>query len=161
MKFIVASDIHGDLSAVKLIVSKFIKYQCDKIILLGDYFGYSEDDESIESIFELYKNDLVLLRGNCDYLFDDNLKDYFVSKIGNRIYCFSHGNRIDEYIDMFKEINNIYFVFGHTHKNSIQNNFINLGSISQPRGYSKASYALVDDDAFSIFDLNDKLIDRI
>ena len=45
MKYLIASDIHGDFESAEIILEKFNKFACDKIILLGDilYHGPRND----------------------------------------------------------------------------------------------------------------------
>jgi len=168
MKYLIASDIHGDVNAVKSIVKKFKEHKCDKIILLGDYLSFNKDDnEAIIAIFELFKNDLILIRGNCDYYLNDEtfgieLRDSFSFRLKDRVYLFTHGDYLTRYINLLLNVDNAYIIHGHTHRVSSYISggisFINIGSISLPRGGSKKCYAILDENGVKIFDLDDHLI---
>ena len=45
MKLLIASDIHGDLESMELVLNAFKNEQCDRILLLGDllYHGPRND----------------------------------------------------------------------------------------------------------------------
>ena len=168
MKYLVASDIHGDLNSLKFLVKKFKDIKCDKIILLGDYLGFDKDDnDGIYGIFDLFKKDLILIKGNCDFYLDDDsfgieLRDSFSFKLKDRYYLFAHGDYLTRYINLLLNIDNAYIIHGHTHRVSSYISggisFINIGSISQPRGGSKCCYGILDENGFKIYDLEDKLI---
>lgn len=167
MKYLLASDIHGNEESAKAVIKKFKENQCDKIILLGDYLGFDKNEnDKVIDIFNFFKDDIIALIGNCDRYFespfDFELRESFSFKQNERIYCMSHGDKLEEYIDMCINIDNVYLVFGHTHRVSNYTsgniNFVNIGSISFPRGGSKRCYGIVDENGVRIFDLNDKLI---
>lgn len=168
MKYLLASDIHGDVDAVKLLIKKYHELKCDKLLLLGDYFSFSrEDDNQIIDILNLFKNDVIAIKGNCDNFFADDVFDFdlrsqFFVRLGERNYCFVHGDNLDENIDCIMGVNNTYVVYGHTDRvrtyNSGGINFINIGSISLPRGGSKKCYAIVDENCFKIYSEKDELI---
>lgn len=67
-KFLVAGDIHGDFSALKEYVLKFISGKFQKIIFLGDYIDRGK--QQLECICFLlilkilFKDKVILLRGN-------------------------------------------------------------------------------------------------
>ncbi len=167
MRYLFASDIHGSYESFKILIKKFKQLSCDKMILLGDYLGGNNiDNEDIIESMNFFKNDLIALEGNCDrYIFntfDFELRDSFTFRQNDRIYCLNHGDNLNQYIDNFINIDNVFIVYGHTHRVSSYTNggitFINIGSISSPRGNSKKCYGIIDENSISIFDLDDNKI---
>ena len=168
MKFLIASDIHGDVAATKEIIRKFSQYKCDKMILLGDYLsgGSYEDYEKVIDLLNFFKNDIIAIRGNCDYfigedIFEFELRDKFELYLKDRLYIFEHGHQLESYYEnpLNKEL---YVIYGHTHRLGYRESggihFINLSSVSTPRGSSPKSFAILDDEKISIFDFDDNLL---
>ena len=167
MKYLVASDLHGCEEGLKFLLKKFKQLRCDKLILLGDYLGGDpKTNENIINLLNFFKDDLIALEGNCDRFIqealDFELKDSFTFRQNGRIYCLSHGDNLNIYIDNLINIDNVFIVFGHTHRVSHYTsgniNFINIGSISFPRGSSKKCYGIIEENSINIFDLNDSII---
>jgi uncharacterized protein len=167
MKYLVASDIHGSVDSLKVLIHKFSELKCDKIIFLGDYLSYSKDDEKVVDMLNFFKNDIIGVRGNCDYclnddIFDFELRDSFYMHLGTRNYLFVHGDNLLSNIEAMLGVENAYIVYGHTHRvgSSITNtiNLVNIGSISLPCGLSKRCYGILDENNLKIFSLEDELI---
>lgn len=169
MKYLVASDLHGDLNSLKSLIKIFKDNECDKIIFLGDYFGSDiENNQSIIDIMNLFKNDIIALKGNCDrYLdssFDFELRDSFFMSMNSRYYLFIHGDKLDEYLST-NIGQKLYIVYGHTHRYRVYQSgdfvFINLGSIAYPRGGLKCCYGILDESGFKIYDIDNELLYEI
>lgn len=168
MKYLLASDIHGSVDGMKFLINKFKSEKCDKIILLGDYLsGDYQSDEKIIDIINFFKDDIILIKGNCDRhlpddVFESELRDDFLVHIFNRYYLFCHGDYLHFNIDTLLDKDNAYIVHGHTHRVSIYTSanitFVNIGSISLPRGNSKKCYGILDENGVTIFDLTGKII---
>ncbi|MCR5332538.1 MAG: YfcE family phosphodiesterase [Bacilli bacterium] len=168
MKYLLGSDIHGSVEGLKFLIKKSKDLKCDKIILLGDYFsGDYEDDKQIIELINFLSDKFILIRGNCDrYLSDDvfdvELRDDFLVHIFNRNYLFVHGDYLHFNIDTLLDKDNAFIVHGHTHRVSLHTSsnitFVNIGSISLPRGNSKKCYGTIDENGVKIYDINDHLI---
>ena len=168
MKILIASDIHGNLENTKELINKFYKYQADRMIILGDiYQGYSiEESMEIANLFSQIRTKLYLLRGNCDFATFDTFSpvgmfEEYNMKIGTKTIYFNHGHKGMPKVE-FNE-NDIY-CHGHTHINDITlyHNIIicNPGSVSLPRGGTKASFMIIDETGIYIYDFNDEVIKK-
>lgn len=65
MKFGIISDIHGNLEALKLVLSEIKREDCNEIIFLGDLVGYGGNPN--ECIELLRPEKIVGVAGNHDY----------------------------------------------------------------------------------------------
>lgn len=166
MKYLIGSDIHGSVDGLKFLIKKFKELKCDKLLLLGDYFsGDFEDDLKVVELLTFFKDDLILIRGNCDRHFASDeleLRDDFLVHLYSRNYLFVHGDYLHFNIDTLLDKDNAFIVHGHTHRVSIYTSanitFVNIGSISLPRGNSKRCYATLDENGVHIFDTESHLI---
>ena len=168
MKYLLGSDIHGSVEGTKFLLKKFKALKCDKLILLGDYLGgHYVDDQKVIDLLDFFKDDIIAIRGNCDRYFPDDifefeLRDDFLIHFGGRFYLFSHGDNLSIDIDKLLDKDNAYIVYGHTHRVSTHTTsnitFVNIGSISLPRGNSTKCYGILDENGVKIYDTNDVLI---
>lgn len=172
MKIIVASDIHGSNYYTKKFVKIIEKEKPDQIILLGDVFYHGprnalpKDYNPMEVSENLNKfaDILKCTKGNCDAEVDQMISEFkFEDKIEMTIskkkFLFVHGHKLD-----FENLPKGFdFIFGgHTHVSSIKKygaiTYVNPGSLSIPKEKTKPSYAVIDDNTISIFELKGKLI---
>lgn len=189
MKLLVASDIHGSLSAARAVVKYFEFFKCDYIVLLGDllYHGprnplpEEHDPKAVAMLLNRYSSKIISCRGNCDAEVDQMVLDFpcqgdysLLCDGSNRIFC-THGHfyspRNPEgipYVDGGREIRlsgaNIQF-FGHTHVQVLEKagevTVCNPGSLSLPKGGSPKGFALYDNGRISLYDIEGKLIKSI
>jgi putative phosphoesterase len=164
MKYLVVSDLHG----VKDYVSKFeelVQLELpDKIVLLGDILSNTSDDYLSSETLNLYKDRIIGIKGNNDTyyvekLLDFKLNDYYIERINNKNFFFTHGHLLYAY-----DYTNIdYIIAGHTHISgrSEYNNIpiINPGSISLPRDF-KHTYMIISDKIY-IKDLDGKVLEEV
>ena len=75
MKFLIASDIHGEILYLKRLEELISKEKPNTIIILGDSLKYNFDENKNEVIDALnkYKDKIVAVRGNCDSKVDEEL----------------------------------------------------------------------------------------
>ena len=168
MKYLLGSDIHGNVEGVKFLIKKFKDLKCDKLVLLGDYLGgHYSDDQKVIDILNFFKDNIIAISGNCDRhlpddIFEFELRDDFLIHLGDRFYLFTHGDNLSFDIDKILDKDNAFIVHGHTHRVSIRTTssitFVNIGSISLPRGNSKKCYGILDENGVKIFDLEDNII---
>ena len=164
MKYMVISDIHGDIIALNKVIDLYNKEDCSKLLILGDLFSYASDssrDDIINTLNDI-KNNIICVRGNCDYYINGILFDMpniNTITINNKLITMTHGHLYNknELIDMKSDI---IFV-GHTHianVDTIYNKLIvNPGSISKSRK-GENSFALIDNDTITIRNLDNKII---
>ena len=74
MKFLIASDLHGDLAAARLLLERFEHERADRLILLGDllYHGPRNDlpqhyePKGVIALLNAMHTRILAVRGNCD-----------------------------------------------------------------------------------------------
>lgn len=178
MKILFLSDIHGIPKNLDYIRSLDDKEKFDKIVVLGDlyYSGPSYnldmiiDSKKVLEFLNSYKHKLIAVRGNCDSDVDIKVSDFMFSDDlcllsidGINIYC-THGNKYNK--NNYSKLNkNSILIYGHEHYPYIITEddfiFINVGSISLPRNNSNPSYGIYENNTFTLYDINDLLIDYI
>lgn len=177
MKILFISDIHGVKTNLGHIKELDKQENFDKIVVLGDlYYNYRRVDEWLEiddlyvkNFLMSYKDKIICLRGNCDFDSDifgldfpvcDNLALIHNDSID--IYC-THGNEYN--YGQSEMFNRGVLVYGHEHcpyiKKKDEMIFINTGSISIPRNNSKPSYLMYENRKFTIYDVEENIVDEI
>ena len=174
MKYLIVSDIHGSSDSAKIIIDKFKKHGCDKIILLGDilYHGPRNDlpasyePKKVVEILNEYADKIIAVRGNCDAEVDQMvlnfnlLEDAFVEESG-KIYYLTHGHHTNasEPADLKERV---VVLHGHTHiiKKDVVDGvtYLNIGSITLPKENTSRCYAVLDEKGVMVYDLNDLAI---
>ena len=159
MKIIFISDIHGQIENLKK-----ISFDCDKLVVLGDLFGFSyEDNDFIVNFLKNNKERLILLKGNCDsYELLDLLGlkyyDFYDIKIDDIIIRCTHGNKT--YPGVFDIL-----IFGHKHYPFIEKNEnvfnICVGSLAYPRNDSSNSYCIYENKCFKLIDIEENVLEEI
>jgi len=162
MKLLIASDIHGSAYAVRKLIGHFGDEKCDRMLLLGDllYHGPRNalpgeyDCQSVALQLNAIKDKIWCVRGNCDADVDGMVLDfpytaeYMQLVVGDKVIFASHGHRIGP--DNLPPIGSCDILMcGHTHIPEIRKYpdgliYANPGSISIPKGGSKASYMTFD-----------------
>ena len=167
------SDIHGIKTNLEKIRQKFLEFNCNKLVVLGDLYyigprnkmkdGY--DIQYVKEFLESFKDKLICIRGNCDSEVDIMVSDF---PIINELSMIS----IDEY-DIYLTHGHIYnennwniensiLIYGHFHipfiKEKDNKLFINPGSISLPKDNNNPTYLIYDNNKFTIYDINDKIV---
>ena len=96
MKLIVFSDIHGNDLALEAFMKKKDEFEYDKIIFLGDVFGYYyNQNKCIELLKEI--PDLIWLKGNHD---EYAVKSYFCG-LGEEVLISSYGHSYEHLRERF------------------------------------------------------------
>ena len=172
MKLMFISDIHGISDNLNTIRKKFKELNCDKLVILGDYYynysSHPSDIDSVKKLLEDFKDKLICVRGNSDHLadFDNipvaNIKDLDIIKTVNNDIYITHGHI---YNDSNWDKTNSILIFGHLHRPFIKkiesNYYINPGSISIPRGGNPATFLIYDEEKFTIYDTSSNIIDEV
>ncbi|NLC69255.1 MAG: metallophosphoesterase [Clostridiaceae bacterium] len=146
MKILVFSDTHGDIKKAREAIKKNI--DTDLIIHLGDYF---RDAQKIRAEFPGIPVEYIY--GNSDFMIDDTPAEKLLEFEGKRIFM-THGHKYSvkwnyqQLFDKAYELKADVLLFGHTHVAEIVKNgsgyILNPGSISDPRGDSIESYAVIE-----------------
>lgn len=148
MNILVFSDSHGDKTRIKDIIDRK-RNTTDLVIHLGDYC------RDIEEISRDYPTIAFLgVRGNCDFLADDNYPSSRTFSYEGHRLLLTHGHMQGVKADSLdylcleaKKQNCDIALFGHTHiglhKEINGITLFNPGSISHPRDYSCGSYGML------------------
>ena len=162
MKIMFASDVHGSLKHLDLLLEAYQKEKPNQMIFLGDMFDnlFGIDEQLIEKLKEFYP--YIVVRGNCDKNSNalDFVPEYYLEAFHKKIFC-SHGHIYDRHIHPDVEFD--VMIGGHTHIGMILQEegkyFLNPGSVSLPKGNSTNSYMILDDKGIYLKDLKQQIID--
>lgn len=164
MKYMVISDIHGDIYKLNVILDIYKKEKCNKLIVLGDLFNYGIDlnKNDIINRLNLMKENIIYVRGNCDINVSKIEFDTPHSKdiiINDKKVFLTHGHLYTmEYL-----LGNNYdiIISGHTHVPIIEEKynklFLNPGSISKSRK-GENSFMIIDSNIVTIRNLENNII---
>lgn len=185
MRYLVISDIHGGARKLEKALGYFEKFECDYIVLLGDLLNHgprntvpkSYDPIRVVDLLNSYKQKLISIRGNCDSEVDSMVLDfpcnapygYINLKVEDKYQkvFLTHGHLFD--IDSEKCIQKLALekgdivLSGHTHISGIfkkENGIINInpGSITIPKGGTKAGFAVIEEERIDLYALEGEVI---
>ena len=167
MKILVASDIHGSAYWCERLLERFEKEGAERILLLGDilYHGPRNDlprDYAPKKVIAMLneKRDLIWsVRGNCEAEVDQMvltfpvLADYCIVTSGSKAVYATHGHVYNEgNLPPLKEGD--VLLHGHTHvwkAEKMQDHYLlNPGSVSIPKENNPETYAILEDDVFTV-----------
>ncbi len=186
MRYLILSDVHGGADEIRKALSYFTVFKADVIVLLGDLLNHgprnrlpkSYEPPIVASLLNEYSDRIIAIRGNCDSEVDSMVfsfpcnapygiiyqqKDKLLSKI-----FLTHGHLYDfmdeKCIKKMGLVKGDLILSGHTHISGIFNcaqgviNF-NPGSTTLPKGTSDKSFAFMDEDCVTLYDLDGNVID--
>lgn len=129
----VVSDTHRDKGAIKKAAKELS--DTDVLIHLGD------NDSDIEELSKLYKNKIISVKGNCDFISNTPLE--LVEEFEGVRILITHGHKYNVKQNILKlkdkaiELDVAIVLYGHTHSAEIILEegvwFINPGSAALPR----------------------------
>lgn len=113
MRLLVLSDSHGDEHSLSLAISK--NPEADAIIFLGDGLA-----DILRAKDKIKNKMLTIVRGNCDYTFEDYPLLAVEPFANNLVYCtHGHSEKVKFTYEILKEKarekNAAVALFGHTH----------------------------------------------
>ena len=175
MKVLVISDIHGSGYYAEKIKEIEKREKPNKIVLLGDlYYHGPRNDLSQEynpmkvaGILNSLKNKLLVVRGNCDAEVDEMISEFefnahIVMEINGKMFYFTHGHKYN--IEKIPYDDFDIMMYGHIHQGFIEEKeglvFANPGSISLPKGGSRHSYIVVDENEIILKDVDGAVLDK-
>ena len=164
MKLLVASDIHGSLSATRMVVEAFENEQADYLVFLGDvmYHGPRNPlpDEynpaEVANLLNTYADKIIAVRGNCDSEVDQMLLDFPINAdyqniplSFTRLFA-THGHIFDQRTIPKSVIDGDIFAFGHIHIPILEVNeqnvlVLNPGSAALPKEGHPPTYATISE----------------
>ncbi len=166
MKFLIASDIHGDAGYTRQLLAAFEKESADRLLLLGDilYHGPRNDlppqyaPKEVIALLNPLRERLLCVRGNCDTEVDQMvlefpiLADYAIIPAGERLIYATHGHVYNTQNPPPLCRGDI-LLHGHTHVPVCtpfgnDNVYLNPGSVSIPKEDSPHGYMTFDGKVF-------------
>lgn len=178
MKYMFASDIHGSAYYCRKMFEVYHELKAERLILLGDllYHGPRNDlpkeyaPKEVIAMLNEHKRDIIAVRGNCEAEVDQMvlefpvLADYAMLVLNGKTFFATHGHRFHE--DAMPPLKDgDILVHGHTHllqaKRCGNHYILNPGSVSIPKGGNPASYAVLDEQTFGIYDFEGTVIKEL
>lgn len=171
MKYMFASDVHGSAHYCRKMLEAYCQSGADRLILLGDllYHGPRNDlpqeyaPKQVIAMLNEYKNEIIAVRGNCEAEVDQMvlefpvMADYAILVLNGLTFFATHGHLFNQ--DQMPPLKaGDILVHGHTHllkAEKVNGHYIlNPGSTSIPKGGNPATYAILDEQDFKIFDFD-------
>ncbi len=164
MKYLIASDLHGDAECIRKLLARFEEEKADSLLLLGDYLYHGprnaipEDYDTQESarLLNEYAGRICAIAGNCDAEVDQMLLDFPITSYymlfysdpdenGRRARIMAHHGHWGA--EALKLQPGDVYLHGHTHVLVAQKDpagyyELNPGSVSIPKGGNPRSYAV-------------------
>ena len=175
MKYMFASDIHGSAYYCRKTLEAYRQSGAERLILLGDllYHGPRNDlpqeyaPKQVIAMLNEYKNEIIAVRGNCEAEVDQMvlefpvMADYAILVLNGLTFFATHGHLFNQ--DQMPPLKaGDILVHGHTHllkAEKVNGHYIlNPGSTSIPKGGNPATYAILDEQDFKIFDFDGNVV---
>ena len=175
MKLMIASDIHGAAGYCRDLLSAFDREGAARLLLLGDilYHGPRNDlpkeyaPKEVIPLLNGLKPKLCCVRGNCEAEVDQMvlefpvMADYAILVLNGLTFFATHGHLFNQ--DQMPPLKaGDILVHGHTHllkAEKVNGHYIlNPGSTSIPKGGNPATYAILDEQDFKIFDFDGNVV---
>ena len=178
MKYMFASDIHGSAYYCRKVLDAFERIGAERLILLGDllYHGPRNDlpreyePKQVFAMLNEYRDRIWAVRGNCDSEVDQMvlrfpiMADYAVLALNGKTLYATHGHIYNE--ENLPPLQpGDAMIFGHIHlpvARAMDGHYLlNPGSAALPKGGNPPSYAVLDGDAFTIYDFDGGAVGNI
>lgn len=183
MKYFIASDIHGSAYWCRKTLEKFEESGAERLILLGDilYHGPRNDlpqeyaPKEVIAMLNPLKDRIWAVRGNCEAEVDQMvlqfpvMADYAILALNGHTIFATHGHLFDE-TKLPPLMSGDALLHGHTHllkaeKLTAEDGrpffHLNPGSTSLPKGGNPNTYAILDEDVFTVYDFEGHTIASI
>jgi len=168
MKFLVASDIHGSLSAARKVTCAFEREEADYLVFLGDamYHGPRNplpdayEPAGVAELLNSLADRVIAVRGNCDSEVDQMLLDFpmmvdyqSIPLAKGKLFA-THGHIYDPTPSLTEMPQGVVagdiFAFGHVHLPILEVNeagivVLNPGSAALPKEGHPPTYAVIDE----------------
>ena len=175
MKYMFASDIHGSAYYCRKMLEAYRESGAERLILLGDllYHGPRNDlpqeyaPKQVIAMLNEYKNEIITVRGNCEAEVDQMvlefpvMADYAILVLNGLTFFATNGHLFNQdHMPPLKDGD--ILVHGHTHllkAEKVDGHYIlNPGSTSIPKGGNPATYAILDEQDFKIYDFDGNVV---
>lgn len=173
MKYLIASDLHGDEIATRKLLDAYRREGADHLVLLGDilYHGPRNDlpagyrPKGVIALLNPMASEIIAVRGNCDAEVDQMVLDFDIGAefVTLELPCgkayLTHGHHYDEQHPMPMETGDV-LVHGHSHVSGVTHCVtgqpcMNPGSLSIPKEGTPPSYILLENGVLSLRRLED------
>lgn len=178
MKILFASDIHGSAYYCGKLLEIYQKSGAERLVLLGDilYHGPRNDlpkeyaPKQVIAMLNEYKNQIYAVRGNCDTEVDQMvlefpvLADYALLSWNGKTFYATHGHVYNQ-DNLPPVMPGDILIYGHTHLLKAEKvgdiTVLNPGSVSIPKGGNPHTYALLENNLFTIYSLEGDVVKQI
>ena len=176
MKLLIASDIHGDLESLELVLKAFRYEECDRLLLLGDllYHGPRNDlpttyaPKKVIELLNANKDYIMNVKGNCDGEVDQMvldfpiLADYILLSLDGLTVFATHGHHHNTQTPP-PLLKGDILLHGHTHilkceEFGNENLYLNPGSAALPKEGNPRSYMVYKNRSFTVKDFSGNVI---
>lgn len=173
MKYLIASDLHGDEIAAAKLLDAYRREGAERLVLLGDilYHGPRNDlpsgyrPKGVIALLNPVAEEIIAVRGNCDAEVDQMVLDFAIDaeivtlELPYGKAHLTHGHHYDAKRPMEMGARDV-LVHGHSHVAGVTRCVdgqycINPGSLSIPKEGTPPSYILLEDGVFSLRRLAD------
>jgi len=180
MKILIASDIHGSLSAAKKVMDAFFNEKADYLIFLGDalYHGPRNplpceyDPAGVANLLNTIKDKVIAIRGNCDSEVDGMLLHFPITAeyqniiLHNGKLFATHGHIFDQGSIPVNVVSGDIFAFGHIHIPIAEYNesgimIFNPGSASLPKENHPPTYGVLTNEKVEIKEFNGEIYKKL
>lgn len=170
MKLLIASDIHGDLESLELVLKAFKDEGCDRLLLLGDllYHGPRNDlpttyaPKKVIELLNANKDYIMNVKGNCDGEVDQMvldfpiLADYILLSLDGLTVFATHGHHHNTQTPP-PLLKGDILLHGHTHVLKCEefgngNLYLNPGSAALPKEGNPRTYMVYENRSFTVKD---------
>jgi putative phosphoesterase len=175
---LIASDIHGAVSAAEFLAEIVLKKKPWLLVLLGDllYHGPrnklpgSYDASKTAQILSQISCPVASIRGNCDAEVDQLLLPWTFAEnsfldLDGRVFMAIHGHQLPQIGGSWDISDGINIIHGHTHlplAEKIQGRFFfNPGSLGIPKGGYPPSYGWYDKGTFEVISIDGSVIKSV
>jgi putative phosphoesterase len=173
MKVLIASDLHGSFEWTNKLIKVFNEGNFDLFVLLGDLYYHGPRNpfpdnyapmqvcEALNSV----KDKLIVTKGNCDAEVDEMIsefkfEDHILTEINGKKTYFTHGHKYNIEVIPYDDFE--ILIYGHIHQGFIEEKegylFANPGSISLPKGGTRNSYLVLDEDGLTLKDVEGEIL---
>lgn len=178
MKILFASDIHGSAYYCGKLLEIYRQSGAERMVLLGDilYHGPRNDlpkeyaPKQVIAMLNEYKDQIYAVRGNCDTEVDQMvlefpvLADYALLSFNGRTFYATHGHVYNQ--DHLPPVQaGDILIHGHTHLLKAEKagdiTMLNPGSVSIPKGGNPNTYAMLEDNVFTIYSLDGEVVKQM
>ncbi len=176
MKLLIASDIHGDLESLELVLKAFKDEGCDRLLLLGDllYHGPRNDlpttyaPKKVIELLNANKDYIMNVKGNCDGEVDQMvldfpiLADYILLSLDGLTVFATHGHHHNTQTPP-PLLKGDILLHGHTHVLKCEefgngNLYLNPGSAALPKEGNPRTYMVYENRCFTVKDFDGNII---